>query len=294
MVIDKAVIPVAGLGTRLRPVSAVVPKAMFPLVDPAGRLRTVLHLILAEAAAAGAGKAALIVSPGQEEMLRAYFQAARDHASARDRAPGTAEDADLPEHIEYILQPKPEGFGEAVLRAAEFVGAEAGAFLLMLGDHVHLPDAGAQPCAAQVARAFDEHPCRAMIGMQPVGVAELARVGTAGGEPIGERLYRCRAFVEKPDAATARATLTTPGLADETFLAHAGIYVFTPDIFDCLRELAAAERGEGQEVQLADAQSMLLARHRQEYLLYRIAGRALDTGTPAGYAATQAALAKGR
>jgi len=286
-VIEKALIPVAGLGTRLRPVTAVLPKAMFPLVDPRGRLRTVVHLILAEAAASGIRQAAVIVSPGQQEVIERYLDAARALA-AQD-----AGEVGLPEEIEYIVQPEPEGFGEAVLRGREFAGS-AEAFMLLLGDHVHVEDAGCPPCAGQVADAFGRRGGAAMVGMQTVGAEELSLVGAAGGEPIGQRLYRCTDFVEKPDLATARRRLTTPGLPADTFLAHCGIYIFTPEIFDCLAELAAAGPGEGQEVQLADAQSMLLGRHRAEYYLLRIAGRALDTGTPEGYAAAQAALVAAR
>jgi UTP--glucose-1-phosphate uridylyltransferase len=287
-VVDKALVPIAGLGTRLRPVSSVVPKAMFPLVDAKGRLRAVIHVILAEVAAAGVDEVGVIVSPGQRESMEAYLAAARAAADA------AGEPAELPGRIEYILQPEPEGFGEAVLRGGEFVGAGAEGFLLMLGDHVYLPDAGAPPCAGQVAAAFAERRPAAMVGMQPAPAGELPRVGAAGGEPIGERLYRCTDFVEKPDLATARARLATPGLPEDTFLAHCGIYTFTPEIFDCLAELAAGDRGEGQEVQLADAQAMLLGRHREDYLLWRIAGRAMDTGTPAGYAAAQVAMARAR
>jgi len=93
-VIEKALIPVAGLGTRLRPVTAVLPKAMFPLVDPRGRLRTVVHLILAEAAASGIRQAAVIVSPGQQEVIERYLDAARALA-AQD-----AGEVGLPEAIE--------------------------------------------------------------------------------------------------------------------------------------------------------------------------------------------------
>ena len=280
--IEKALIPIAGLGTRLRPVTAVLPKAMFPLVDAHGRLRTVAHMILAEAAASGVAQAALIVSPGQQEIIERYLAAARAHA----------DDAGLPEQVEYILQPEPAGFGEAVLRGREFVGS-AEAFLLLLGDHVHLEDAGCDPCARQVADAFAHYGGAAMIGMQPVGVDQLSLVGTAAGAPVGERVYRCTDFVEKPDPETARRRLVTDGLAEETYLAHCGIYLFTPEIFDCLSDLAASAR-EGREVQLADAQAMLLRRRPDEYYLLRIAGRALDTGTPEGYAATQAALVEAR
>ena len=282
--IDKAVIPIAGAGTRLRPVTGVLPKAMFPLVDAAGRLRTVVHMILSEAVEAGAQEAALIVSPGQRELIEPYFDVVR----------GSGGEVSLPERIEYILQPKPEGFGEAVLRARTFVGPDAPGFLLLLGDHVYLAEPGRPPCGRQVIDAFAARQGVAMVGMQPVGPEQLSLVGVAAGRGLGEGVYRCTDFVEKPDSDTARRRLVTADLGEDRFLAHCGIYVLAPEIFDCLAELARADRAAGAEVQLADAQSMLLRRHPQDYYLYRIAGRALDTGTPAGYSAAQWALHEAR
>ena len=281
--IRRAIIPVAGLGTRLMPMTAVLPKALFPLVDSAGRVRAVLHQVLAEAAAAGVRHAGVIVSPGQRELLEQYFAAAR--AAGAD---------DLPSRIEYILQPRPAGFGEAVLRSRDFVADEE-AFMLLLGDHVYRSDDPARPCAAQVTAAFDKlADAQAVIGMQDVDEAELPLVGTARGEPLADNVYRCTDFIEKPAQAAARQRLVTPGLPSGRYLAHCGIYLFRRAIFDCLQELDRSLAGSGREVALADAQSMLLERFPQAYYLVRIAGRALDTGTPRGFVATVAALAAKR
>ena len=244
---------------------------MLPLVGGDG-IRAVLHCICLEAAAAGIEQIGVIVSPGQEETCRRYFAAARD-----------SEAQDLPVDIEYIVQPTPAGFGEAVLRGAEFVGADAPGFLMMLGDHVHAVARNRPSCAAQVTRAFAERPGAAMIGMQPVGPEELPRVGVAGGEPVGGRVYRCTDFVEKPALQVARQRLVTAELPSDRFLAHCGAYAFTPEIFECLSDLAASGAAAG-EIQLADAQSMLLKRHRQDYYLLHVEGRAWDVGTPRGYA----------
>ena len=280
MVIRKALIPIAGLGTRLLPVSSVVPKAMFPLVDSAGRVRSVLHAICAEAVQAGVQDVGVVVSPGQAEPCRQYFAAA-----ARAGAD------DLPQHVEYILQADPAGFGDAVARGADFIGRDDG-FLVMLGDHVQIAEPGQPACAAQVADAFARHGGAAMIGVQTVGPDELPRVGTARGEPLADRVYRCTRFVEKPTPAEADRDLVTPHLPKNRYLAHCGIYGFTPEIFACLAEVARAGSQPGHEVQLADAQSLLLERHSRDYHQLHLAGRAYDTGTPAGYARTFAAVRK--
>ncbi len=280
--VSKVVIPVAGRGTRLLPLTAAVPKALLPLVDAAGRVRCVLHWVLAEAASAGLRQAAIVVSPGQQEMLDRYIDAARRAGAA-----------DLPDDIHYIRQPEPRGFGDAVLRAAPFAEDDAAGFLLLLGDHVHQAAPGAPPCAAQVVEAFAKCGGAAMVGMQVVGPEQLARVGVAGGEPLEGGVYRCTDLIEKPDLATARQRLRTPGLPADHFLAHGGIYAFSPEIFDCLRRLRADEGRPAAETQLTDAQRTLLGRRPGDYHLLPLAGRAWDTGTPAGYAATFAALAAG-
>lgn len=273
--IRKALIPVAGRGTRMGPLAQVVPKAMFPLVDAAGRVRPVVHWICAEAAGAGIHQVALIVSPGHLETIRGYFSVVAGQAS------------DLPREIVYIPA-EPLGFGYAVLQGEAFIGGEP--FVVFLGDHVHQAEANSPPCAAQVVAAFESRPGSAMIGMQVVGPEDLPRVGVAAGEPLDRHVYRCTALMEKPDLAAALTHLITPGLGPDRFLAHGGIYVFSPQIFDCLRAVQA-RYPTGTDLPLADAQVELLARRRQDYYLVEIAGRVFDTGTPLGYATAQAAFA---
>ena len=163
----------------------------------------------------------------------------------------------------------------------------------MLGDHIHQADAGQPACAAQVVRAFERFGGSAMIGMQPVEADELPRVGVARGQPVDGRVYVCTDFVEKPDPLTAEERLVTPGLEAGQYLAHSGIYVFTGEIFEHLARLQLRDRPAGEEVQLADAQASLLAARAGEYRLYRLAGRALDTGNGEKYAQAFEAYRRG-
>ena len=111
------------------------------------------------------------------------------------------------------------------------------------------------------------------------------RVGVASGQPLEDNVFRCMRLAEKPSLAEARARLLTPGLEKDQFLAHFGIYVFGPEIFVCLDELMAERGGMEDEIELADAQVMLLARQAMDYYLVRVQGQAIDAGCPAGYAA---------
>ena len=277
VLIRKALIPVAGKGTRLMPVSSVVPKAMFPLVDGRNEIRSVLHVICQQVASAGIESIGIVVSPWQTEMIRQYF------AMVRQSHPSS-----LPVDIEYLIQVLPKGFGDAVMQAADFVGDEP--FMLLLGDHIYVEDRNRPPCPAQVAKAFDSMGGVAMIGMQPVLTEELSKVGAATGIEIQQNIYRCIDLVEKPDLATAREKLVTDGLLPDTFLAHCGIYIFSPEIFACLQQLSNMIKTPDKEIELAEAQALLLKKSPEKYFLYKIAGRAYDIGTPAGYAEAQAAF----
>ena len=273
----KAIIPLAGKGTRLLPVTAVIPKALFPLVGRDGRIKCVLHVILEQVRHAGVQDVALVVSPGQAEMIEAYLDEAR-------RGPGGA----IPSRVTFIEQTDPRGFGDAVLCGAGFAGEEP--FLVLLGDHIQIPTKSAKPCMTQVTEAFKKMGGVAMIGMHEVPTSELSKVGVARGEPLEGRVYRCEDFIEKPELETANGRLRTPGLEEGAFLAHCGIYAFSPEIFDCLREEAACNAHGLGEVELAGAQQRLLQRYPGNYYLLRIAGKAYDMGTPAGYMRTMAAL----
>jgi UTP--glucose-1-phosphate uridylyltransferase len=276
-VIQKALVPIAGKGARLMPVTSVVPKAMFPIVQSGNTVRCFLHLILEQIISAGIEHVGIVSSAEQTNMLKHYFESVLEGGYGR-----------LPAHIKYITQPSPDGFGDAVLRAASFVGDDS--FLLLLGDHIYIEEDGRLPCTAQVAGAFESSTGVAMIGVQQVSASELSKVGVAGGTKIKGDIYLCKSFVEKPDLKTARQKLVTDGLSEGTYLAHCGIYVFTAEIFDCLARVAEAAQGMRKEVELAEAQSLLLEKYPKRYFLCEIAGRAYDIGVPRGYADAQIAF----
>lgn len=268
--LTKAVIPIAGLGTRMGPLCRAVPKALLPLPAPGPGMRPVVHEILAEVSAADIDEAGLIVRPDHREAVSRYLEVAR--AEGAD---------DLPE-VTLIDQPQPEGFGEAVLRASDFTDGKA--FLLMLGDHVFDVPAGGEGPAREVAGSFSQYQPAAMVGVQVVGEAELAKVGACRGSVIEEGVYRCTRLIEKPSVQAAREQLRTPGLAGGQYLAHAGVYAFGPEMMETLAAMADEPRREGQELELADAQLRLLE-SGSEYLLRRVTGRPEDTGSIGGYAA---------
>lgn len=271
--ITKAIIPIAGKATRLRPLTDSMAKAMISLPAGNNTLLPVVHLICAEAAAAGIQEVLLVVSPDHQQQIERYFKKPRSGQPA------------LPECIEIAVQLEPLGFGNAVAMGQDFAAGEP--FMLFLGDHVYRASSAARPCAAQVADAFAMHDGVAMIGVQEVAADELDKVGAVAGVTIGQDVFRCVDFIEKPTAVQANDRLAMPELDAGRFLAHCGIYIFGPEIFGCLGRLD----GDKGPVELAAAQSMLLKKNPDRYNLCRISGRAYDVGTPENYAKTFAAMA---
>jgi len=258
--ITKAVIPIAGLGTRLRPITSAVPKALLPVPGPNGQPIAVLHHILLEAAAGGIESAAVVISPAHERMIADYLECA--HESGR-----------IP-RVELIHQASPAGFGDAVSLARAFVGNDA--FAVFLGDHVYAPTGRASAFAA-LGDAYIAHKPEALVGVQQINADALGLVGVCGAQAYGPELYRCTRVVEKPDLDTARE-LDTPFPGDRWF-AHCGMYVFSPLIFDMLEKARPASG----ELMLSDAQILLLRHAPDAYLLSEITKRAYDAGTGAGY-----------
>jgi UTP--glucose-1-phosphate uridylyltransferase len=275
--IRKAIVPIAGRGTRLMPVTSVVPKAMFPIVCRNQTIKCLIHLILEQIISAEIEHVGIIVSNWQIDMVKQYFKFLQEDDISKP-----------PIHIEYIIQQSPKGFGNAVLKSATFVRDEP--FLLLLGDHIYIEKDGEPPCTTQVVKAFNSTNAVAMIGVQQVSTGELSKVGVTGGTRTEEDIYLCRSFVEKPSLRTAQQKLVTNGLPEGKFLAHCGIYAFTAEIFDCLLQVEQATEKSRREVELAEAQSLLLNKYPQKYFLREISGRAYDIGTPRGYAEAQYAF----
>lgn len=293
--IRKAVIPAAGLGTRLLPATKAVPKVFLPVLSRAGHLVPAIHAIIEEAMTGDIERVGLIVSPDDESFFKQYFF---ERPSPRlekvlARCSGKTE---LFEDIErmagamdIIIQEEPEGFGHAVARAGEWVGDEP--FLLLLGDHVYR-SLTERSCTVQLLRVWDE------LGGSTVGVSrlpeeELARRGIMKGEPLQSpaNAYRVRKIMEKPEVHVARNKLRTPGLAEGYYIALFGIYILQPEIFSILDRAIYEDRRFRGEIQLTQALDEL--RLSGGLFAYVIEGESYDMGNPVSYRRAFEALAEG-
>jgi UTP--glucose-1-phosphate uridylyltransferase len=292
--VRKAVITAAGRGTRQYPASTAVQKEMFPLVDRDGLTKPVIQIIGEECIDSGIEEICIITQPGEEKQYREYFKRldgemvkafrGKDWAILESEKLGAFGD-----RLHFAEQHSPEGFGHAVYQAKDFVGSDP--FLLLLGDHVYISDVKDR-CARQLIKVYEQYMLEAMTGVQPTMERQLHLFGTIKGAPIepAKGIYKAELIIEKPSIEVAREKLASPGLPAGNYLAHFGMHVFSPRIFDSLEYLIKNNLREKGEIQLTAAQEHL-RQQTDKYWCLITQGQRYDTGIPYGLMETQLALA---
>ena len=292
--VRKAVITAAGRGTRQYPASTAVQKEMFPLVDRDGLTKPVIQIIGEEAIDSGIEQICIITQPGEEKQYRDYFKRLDNEMVKAFRGKDWAilESEKLGafgERLYFAEQHNPEGFGHAVYQAKKFVGDEP--FLLLLGDHVYISDVKDR-CARQLIKVYEQYMLDAVTGVQPTIERQLHLFGVIRGLGIepAKGIYKADLIIEKPSIELAREKLSTGGLPAGNYLAHFGMHVFSPRIFDSLEYLIKNNIREKNEIQLTAAQEHLRA-NSDKYWAVVTQGQRYDTGIPYGLMETQLALA---
>lgn len=293
-IVRKAVVPVAGLGTRLFPASHAVKKELFPVVGPDGIARALLHYHLLDLDAAGFEEICIIVQPGEDETIRAYVQGPDDAYLKRlEKSPELHAEAlrmrRLAPRIRFAVQHEQEGYGHAVYQAREFTAGEP--FLLCLGDHLFRGNPA--PPSAELAEAWKSSAGRSVSAVNRISSAQLKGYGTIAGTRLAAepRLIDVSLIIEKPDPETARRSLRVDGLGGDEFLGWFGMHLLAPSIFDVLEEMIRDDIRDKNEFQLTRAQE--IQRQRDGYLALEMTGaRRFDFGTPEDYLAALADFAR--
>ncbi len=289
--IRKAIITAAGRGTRQFPATRTLQKEMLPLVGRDGITKPALQLLVEEAVNAGIEQVGIVVNPGAEAGIRAYFGALTDEeAGWGNDKQLLLEQAEhlqaLGERIVTIVQEEPLGLGHAVYLAREFVGGEP--FVMYLGDHVLLSHAEVN-CTRQVLEVWNRTG-GTLSAVRRTPEERVPLYGTLAGEPLADipGAFHVTAMIEKPGVQEARASLRMPTLPEGVYYCFFGINLFTPEIFECLERTISEGRTMKGEYQLTTAQQMLV--EQGHYYACEIAGEALDIGIPQGYLEAQMAL----
>jgi UTP--glucose-1-phosphate uridylyltransferase len=257
--VRKAVIPIAGLGTRHFPASHAVKKEMFPVVGPDGIARALFHYHLLELDAAGIEEICIIVRPGEDEMVRAYLHGPDgDYLRRLEKHPALLREAEQMKkfagRVIFAVQPQQEGYGHAVYQTEKFAGGEF--VLLGLGDHLFRgrPVSPYQELAQMAAVSGG----RSVSAVNRIAAGELKGYGTIAGRRRAEnpRLIDVSLIIEKPDVATARQKLLVDGLPAETWLGWFGLHLLSPSIYEVLEEMIRNNVRDHGEFQLTRAQEI--------------------------------------
>ncbi len=260
--VTKAIIPAAGLGTRMLPISHAVPKEMLPIVD----IPTICYLV--EEAAKSGIRDILVITNRDKDAMEDFFDLSPEYIDALLKK-GKLEEAERIRSIAdmanvyFIRQKEAKGLGHAVGRARSFVGDEP--FVVLYGDDIVFSKT---PVCRQLMDIYEKYG-RAVVGVKPVSPEQLTKYCSLKVDAIeGERdVYFCTDMIEKPKKGQEFSNLSILGRV-----------LLTPDVFDIIDNL---EPGAGGEYQLTDAMAKL-ARDGGVFAL-EFEGDRYDLGSKIGF-----------
>jgi len=285
MRVCKAVIPIAGLGTRLFPASHACKKELFPVVGPDGIARPLLHYQMADVIAAGIEQICIVVAVGEERLVTDYLRGPGESYLGRlQEYPELLLEAETMlaalERITFAVQAKQEGYGHAVYQSKAF--ADGDPVLLCLGDHLFRGKD--ESCHVQLLRAYSMCEGRSVSAVNRIGPDQLMGYGTIAGtrRQADPDLIDVSLIIEKPQVKLARESLRVDGLEDDEYLGWFGMHVLAPSIYDVLEEMITSDTRQKGEFQLTYAQE--LQRQRDGYCALEMRdGRRFDFGMPQEY-----------
>jgi UTP--glucose-1-phosphate uridylyltransferase len=259
--IRKAVIPVAGYGTRFLPFTKSNPKEMLPLVD-----RPIIQYIVEEAVKAGIEQIILITG-SNKRAIEDYFDYNRDLENQLQKTGKTEllelvrSVSDLAQFV-YIRQKEMLGLGHAIAQARSVVGDEP--FAVLYGDDII---DSKTPVLKQMIDLYAQNP-GVIVGVTEVPKASVSNYGVIDGQAISDNVYKINRFVEKPDPESSPSRLVSTGRL-----------ILPPTIFDSINQ---TQPGKGGEIQIVDAISHLISQNTPAHALH-YEGHWYDCGSKTGY-----------
>lgn len=283
--VRKAIIPVAGFGTRLYPETRIIKKDFFPVVDRDGLVKPAILVLLEELVDSGIEQICLILGSREERRLYSEFfesELPREHLDKLNARAMEYEKRilDIGRHIEYVYQHERRGFGHAVYQAAGFAGDEP--VLLLLGDTIYKAKSG-KSCTLQFIEEFERYN-RPMVSIHRTPLSDVSYYGIITGvwEDSTEKVMEMSGIIEKPSAAYAEEHLGVKG-ADgrDSWWSVFGQYILTPDVFLQLAHDIEDAGDSRREIELSSALEKV--RSRSGMTAVRIDGEMFDLGHPKAY-----------
>ncbi len=259
--IRKAIIPVAGLGTRFLPITKSIPKEMIPIIN-----KPTIEYIIEEAVNSGITDI-LLVTNRHKKAIEDYF----DNFKELEEALKESKNYEMLDRIKrlsnivnltFIRQREQKGLGHAIYHGKSFVGDEP--FCVLLGDDIVHNES--TPCLKQLIDVYNSRG-GSILGVQEVNKEHVSKYGIIDGTLIDNDLYKVTNLIEKPDKDKA-----------PTNIAILGRYILTPSIFKFLEE---GNIGKNGEIQLTD--SILKVLDIEDVFAYKFKGNRYDIGNKEGY-----------
>lgn len=283
--VRKAVIPVAGFGTRLYPASRALKKDFFPIPDKDGMVKPVILILLEELMKSGIDEVCLVLGSEEERLkYKEFFEMplAEDHL--RKLSPEIQEFENriqaIGKKLRYVYQKEKRGFGHAVYQAVDFANNEP--VLLLLGDTLYCSDCN-KPCALQMIEHYEQYN-KLMVSIHSIPLAEVSRYGILSGtwEDKNETVLSISQMTEKPKASYAEEYLgVICKNGERKYMSVFGQYIITPEVFAQLHLDIQNAEDHNKEIELTSA----LDKVREKYGMIgvQLQGRMFDMGNYDAY-----------
>ncbi len=283
--ITKAIIPIAGNGTRMFPQTHFTKKAMLPIPDSDGTIKPAIMYMLEELADCGIEEIFLIVGEGEtadyERVLKFTFDSAFEKKLPEKTRGYYKRIHELGEKVRFVVQKEKKGFGHAVYQAREYLNAEP--CVLLLGDFLYKSNTDIS-CTQQTIDGYDSEAQNTVIGIRKIDVKDCVNYGTMHGtfRKDNPKILDADAMVEKPSVELATKELIVDGKCYATF----GSYVLTDDIFEYVgKQIEEKERtNDPAETDLTSAFAFAAGKGKLTGVV--IEGQSFDVGLPEMYRRT--------
>ena len=263
--VRKAIIPVAGFGTRLYPASRALKKDFFPIPDKDGMVKPVILILLEELMKSGIEEVCLILGSEEERLkYRDFFETPLSEEHLHKLSPEMQEYENkiisIGKKLRYVYQKEKRGFGHAVYQAVEFANQEP--VLLLLGDTIYRTDSN-KPCALQLIEKYEQYN-KLMVSIHSVPLKDVSHYGILTGtwEDKNETELNISQMIEKPKASYAEEFLGVKCKDGERkYMSVFGQYILAPEVFDQLRFDIDNETDLNKEIELTSALDKVRDKH---------------------------------
>jgi UTP-glucose-1-phosphate uridylyltransferase len=283
--VRKAVIPLAGYGTRIFPATKAMKKGFAPVVDKDGMLKPALFIMLEELFDAGIEDVCLIIGEDEQDEYDRLFAPVSEELKSKlpnDKAEYADRIVEMRQHITFVYQNERRGFGHAVHLTKQFAGGSP--VLLLLGDFIY-ESLSPVSCSRQVIDAYME--CgKTLVSVEEVDLERVVHYGILFGQwdDTEETMMKVERMVEKPTDDYAEEYLgVINSRKQKKYYATFGQYVLTPEVYDELTAMVVTADNEGLEDEIGLTEALDNVRNKYGMYAFRPEGKSYDLGLPEAY-----------